>query len=241
MRVPDVGDAHAGEEIEVLAPPGIAHDRPARVAHDEGHGSVRRLADVPQEERAQILGHASSTSSRGPAGSASNVRSGASCPRGHPSGGRCICPGAQTRDTPSRRSAQASGAAPAETLVLNHFTLIDGTGKPPLADAAIVVTEGRIAWVGPSERLKAPAGAQTVDVTGKFVMPGVIDLHTHLAASVDLVQDPKLYTRETVELQLRQYASYGITSVVSSQCWWRSRAALSTSHSAGICPSGCAG
>lgn len=106
-------------------------------------------------------------------------------------------------------------ALPAEDLVLNHFTLIDGTGKPPLSDAAMVVTDGRIAWVGPSVRLKAPAGAQNVDLSGKFIMPGIIDTHTHLAASVDLVQDPKLYTRETVEQQLRQYAYYGVTSVVS--------------------------
>src|SRR5271154_603638 len=82
-------------------------------------------------------------------------------------------------------------AAPAESLVLNHFTLIDGAGTPPLANAAMVITDGRIAWVGPSARLKAPAGAQSADLTGKFVMPGVINLHGHLAASVDLVQDPK--------------------------------------------------
>ena len=48
MRVPDVGDAHAGEEIEVLATLGVAHDRPARVAHDEAHRvrptSGRRVA-----------------------------------------------------------------------------------------------------------------------------------------------------------------------------------------------------
>jgi imidazolonepropionase-like amidohydrolase len=106
-------------------------------------------------------------------------------------------------------------AAPTETLVLNHFTLIDGAGSAPLANAAMEVTDGRIAWVGPSARLKAPAGARTADLTGKFVMPGVINLYGHLAASVDLVQDPKFYTRETVESQLRQYASYGITSVVS--------------------------
>ncbi len=109
----------------------------------------------------------------------------------------------------------ASIAAPAETLVLSHFTLIDGTGRPPVANAAMVITDGRIVSIGPSAQVKAPAGAQIVDASGKFVMPGVIDLHTHLAASVDLVQDPKFYTRDTVEGQLRQYAAYGITSVVS--------------------------
>lgn len=106
-------------------------------------------------------------------------------------------------------------AASAETIVFHHFTLIDGTGKQPTPDAAMVVTDGRIAWAGPDSRLKAPAGVQTVDLTGKFVMPGIIDLHTHLASSVDLVQDPKFFTRENIENQLKLYASFGVTTVVS--------------------------
>jgi hypothetical protein len=87
--------------------------------------------------------------------------------------------------------------ATAETLVMKHFTLIDGAGKPPLADAYIVVAEGRIAWDGPSARLRSPAGAQT-------------DLHTHLAASVDLVQEAMFYTCETVEGQRQRHASFGV-------------------------------
>jgi len=102
-----------------------------------------------------------------------------------------------------------------ETKVLTHFTLIDGSGRPPLASAAMIVDDGRIVWVGPLTQLQAPAGAQTVDLTGKYVMPGIINLHGHLGNTVDLTQDAKFYTRESVEKNLATYASYGVTAMLS--------------------------
>lgn len=103
----------------------------------------------------------------------------------------------------------------AESTVLRNFTLIDGTGKAPLANAAVVITDGRIQWVGPAAQLKPPAGAATVDLAGKFVMPGIINLHGHLGNVIDLSQDPKNFTKENVEAQLKTYARYGVTSVLS--------------------------
>jgi imidazolonepropionase-like amidohydrolase len=110
-----------------------------------------------------------------------------------------------------------SGALPlaAETTVLQHCTLIDGSGKAPVRDASIVITDGRVQYAGPASGAKPPAGAQTVDLTGKFVIPGIINLHGHLGNVIDLTQDPKFYTRENVEKNLKLYASYGVTSMVS--------------------------
>jgi len=108
-----------------------------------------------------------------------------------------------------------AGAARAETTVLDGFTLIDGTGRPPLANAAMIIVDGRIQWAGPLSQLKAPAGATVTHLAGKYVMPGIINLHGHLGNTVELTQDPKNYTRENVEKQLQLYASYGVTSVVS--------------------------
>ena len=103
----------------------------------------------------------------------------------------------------------------AETTVLQHFTLIDGSGRAPVADAALVITDGRIQYAGPAAGAKAPSDARKVDLTGKFVMPGIINLHGHLGNVIDLTQDPKFYTRENVEQNLKQYAAYGVTSMVS--------------------------
>ncbi len=102
-----------------------------------------------------------------------------------------------------------------EIKVLKNFTLIDGTGRPPLAGAAMIVDSGRIVWVGPATQLHPPAGAETLDLTGKYVMPGVINLHGHLGNTVDLTQDAKFFTPENVEKNLNTYASYGVTSMLS--------------------------
>lgn len=98
--------------------------------------------------------------------------------------------------------------------VFRNFTLIDGTGASPVAAAALVVDAGRVTWVGPVAGLRAPPAAESVDLAGKYVIPGLIDAHVHLALVHGLAQDIKFYTRELVEQQLGVYAAYGITSVL---------------------------
>jgi imidazolonepropionase-like amidohydrolase len=103
----------------------------------------------------------------------------------------------------------------AETKVLKNFTLIDGNGGAPVSNAAMIIDNGRISWIGPASQLKAPAGAETTDLTGKFVMPGIMNLHGHLGATVDLKQSADNLTEANVEKNLKTYASYGVTSVLS--------------------------
>lgn len=108
-----------------------------------------------------------------------------------------------------------TGVVLGETKVLENFTLIDGAGGSPVSNAALVVSDGRIDYAGPKTRLKAPVGAQRIDLTGKYVIPGIINLHGHIGNVKELTQDPKFFTRENVNKQLSTYASYGVTSVVS--------------------------
>src|SRR5437868_3904069 len=103
----------------------------------------------------------------------------------------------------------------AEVKVLKNFTLIDGTGSAPVAGAAMIVDNGKIQWVGPVAQLKAPPSAEVIDLTGKYVMPGIINLHGHLGAVVDLKQSADNLTAENVEKNLKTYASYGVTAVLS--------------------------
>lgn len=106
-------------------------------------------------------------------------------------------------------------AAHAEVRVFEGFTLFDGTGKPPLANAAMVVTDGRITYVGPQAQLQVPPGAERVDLKGKFLMPGIINLHCHLGNTKRMVQDPKNFTRENLAENLKIYAKNGVTTVLS--------------------------
>ncbi len=106
--------------------------------------------------------------------------------------------------------------AAAEISVFKGFTLIDGNGGAPQTSAAMIIDNGRITWVGPAAQLKVPPGAAVNDLSGKYVMPGMINLHGHVSIVSGLTQDPKrFYTRENVEKNLKIYASYGVTSVVS--------------------------
>src|SRR5215470_9756628 len=68
------------------------------------------------------------------------------------------------------------------TLVLTGATLIDGTGAAPVPDAAVVVDGERIAAAGPRRGLAWPADARVIDVTGRTLLPGLIDAHDHLAS-----------------------------------------------------------
>ncbi len=106
-------------------------------------------------------------------------------------------------------------AAWAETTVLQNFTLIDGANPQPLANAAMVIVNGRIRWIGPAASLKPRPGSKVIKLDGKYVIPGIINLHGHLGNTVELTQDSKNYSRESVESNLRIYTSYGVTTMCS--------------------------
>ena len=65
-------------------------------------------------------------------------------------------------------------------VALVGATLVDGTGGPPLADAAVVVRRGKVESVGPRAGFELPRGMSQVDVTGRWIIPGLIDAHAHL-------------------------------------------------------------
>jgi len=71
--------------------------------------------------------------------------------------------------------------AGAGNLLIQGATLIDGTGKPPILDARILI-EGNVIrriWRGAEGAPSLPPGTQIVDARGKFVIPGLIDSHVH--------------------------------------------------------------
>jgi imidazolonepropionase-like amidohydrolase len=76
---------------------------------------------------------------------------------------------------------ESRAQSPAQSLALTHVTVIDMTGGPPQADMTVVTSDGRIRSVGPGSNAHVPAGARVVDATGKFVIPGLWDMHVHLA------------------------------------------------------------
>ncbi len=93
-------------------------------------------------------------------------------------------------------------------------TIIDGTAAAPLENGVLVITDGRIRSVGPRSDVSIPEGADIVDVSGKFIMPGLINAHGHVGATVGLNGNAD-YSTENLLRQLGLYARYGITTVNS--------------------------
>jgi imidazolonepropionase-like amidohydrolase len=69
--------------------------------------------------------------------------------------------------------------AAAATLAITHVTVIDATGAPPQPDMTVIVKDGRIVELGKSSAVKDPAAATTVDGAGKYLIPGLWDMHVH--------------------------------------------------------------
>jgi len=113
------------------------------------------------------------------------------------------------------RLAAMLEAALSGPRVFRDFTLIDGTGAAPRPHSAMVVEGGRIQWVGAVSQLRVPVKAQVIEASGKYLMPGIINLHGHLGNVIDLKQDASYFTRENVARDLRTYSSYGVTTVLS--------------------------
>lgn len=95
------------------------------------------------------------------------------------------------------------------TVVLAGGRVIDGTGRLPLEQATLVIRDGRIEAVGGRASVSPPADAVRVDVSGKTIVPGLINAHGHLNA--DQSTRP---VRDKLTSQLRLYADYGVTTVV---------------------------
>jgi imidazolonepropionase-like amidohydrolase len=66
------------------------------------------------------------------------------------------------------------------SLLFENVTLIDGTGRPAMPNAWVLVEGDRITRVAARE-IEAPRGAQRIDGRGKFLIPGLMDMHIHLA------------------------------------------------------------
>lgn len=85
--------------------------------------------------------------------------------------------------------------APTGTALVGA-TLLDGTGAPPRRDVVVVVREGRVEAITPQSEFKLPRRTREVDVSGKWILPGLIDAHAHVAPWA-----------------LKRYLGYGVTTV----------------------------
>jgi len=91
-------------------------------------------------------------------------------------------------------------AAVAQTIIIKAARLIDGRGGPPLEPAMVRVAGERIAEVGST--IAVPAGATVIDLGSATLLPGLIDLHTHLTDRDDVHWEAALTTTTPPEAAL---------------------------------------
>jgi imidazolonepropionase-like amidohydrolase len=77
-------------------------------------------------------------------------------------------------------AAARSTAAPPATLAIRHVSVVDVTGGATRPDQTVLVQGSRIVAAGPAASVRVPAGARIVDGTGKYLIPGLWDMHTHI-------------------------------------------------------------
>ena len=83
-------------------------------------------------------------------------------------------------------------AVDAPVVALVHARVVDGTGAPARDDQTIVITADRITAVGKTGSVSVPAGAQTIDLAGHTVIPGLVGLHDHMYYSSPVSGSMKL-------------------------------------------------
>jgi imidazolonepropionase-like amidohydrolase len=88
------------------------------------------------------------------------------------------------------------------TVVLRAARVIDGTGAAPISNGVVVVTDNRITAVGRQGTVTVPAGARTIDLGDATLLPGFIDMHTHIIGRG--LADPK-----SDDAAARDYDAYG--------------------------------
>src|SRR3954466_8162357 len=95
--------------------------------------------------------------------------------------------------------------------------LIVGDGSAPIENSAFMVQGDTITWVGRKGERQPPAGGSRGDLTGKTVMPSLIDGHNHigLVNERDGTNAKANYTRDNLIDQLQRYAYYGVSATLS--------------------------
>ena len=110
----------------------------------------------------------------------------------------------------------AADAPPATTAaVYSGARLVPGDGAAPIEDGVLVVDGGVIVDAGPADLVPAPDGARVVDLSGRTVIPALVNLHGHVGFQRGLTYDGANYTRENIEDHLQRYAYHGVGVVVS--------------------------
>lgn len=103
--------------------------------------------------------------------------------------------------------------SPGSYTAFTGATIIDGRGNAPIREGVLLIRGGRVVAVGSKGEVRIPSGAVVQDISGKTIMPGIINGHGHVGETKGI--EGGHYSVENVMENLAIYARYGVTTVVS--------------------------
>jgi imidazolonepropionase-like amidohydrolase len=106
---------------------------------------------------------------------------------------------------------QRSGTTAGVTLY-EGARLITGDGAASIENSAFLVEDTKFSRVGRKGELQAPPGAARVDLTGKTVIPGLVDAHSHIGYMKNLTSGARNYTRENILDHMHRFAYFGVVA-----------------------------
>ena len=98
----------------------------------------------------------------------------------------------------------------APVIALVHVRVIDGTGAAPRDDQTIVIADGKIQSIGPAATVTVPPAAQTLDLNGYTVLPGLVGMHNHMFFPQG--GSPPMYSNMGISFP-RLYLALGVTTI----------------------------
>lgn len=98
----------------------------------------------------------------------------------------------------------------AKVIALTHVRVVDGTGGPARDDQTIIISDGKIQSIGPAATAKIPADAQTIDLNGYTVLPGLVGMHNHMFFPMG--GTPPMYSNMGISFP-RLYLALGVTTI----------------------------
>ena len=110
------------------------------------------------------------------------------------------------------QSAGAGTPPESRVVAFEGARLITGDGTPAIEPATLVVEGGRFTAVGAAGHGRGAAGGDAIDVSGKTIMPAMIDAHAHIGYMRDLTSGPQNYTRENILDHMQRYAYFGVAA-----------------------------
>jgi imidazolonepropionase-like amidohydrolase len=96
-------------------------------------------------------------------------------------------------------------AAKTALLAFTHVTVIDATGQPALPDRTVILKGDHIQSIGKSSETRVPKNAKLIDASGKFMIPGLWDMHMHFRGGPELIPDNEAW--------LSLFVANGITGI----------------------------